>query len=293
MSRIDWLDLLRFEAGELDPKQTADLEQRLAKDPPSVEDLEWLRALRRAEASGWLQPEGAAEDVDPMAVAALAEGRLDEAEAQRVRQQLLLVPDGLGMLEAALEELEAPAPLRALPAPAPGGSSWRPILLAAAALLVVTMAALYLRAVGGSTGDPAPQWVAQREAMPVPTLRSDAVLEGLSAYGEGRYEDAVQLLQPALAAEPEQGLGWLYLGSAQLLLGRDAEARESLTRAVQHSSGSIEVEARWQLAQAEIALGNTQAAQQLLTELQGTRRGAEAQQSLDQSGLPIRTKADQ
>jgi len=53
------------------------------------------------------------------------------------------------------------------------------------------------------------------------------ILRGLALVQEGRYQEAVALLQPALAEQPNALLGWQALGKALDALGRKAEAKEA------------------------------------------------------------------
>ncbi len=56
------------------------------------------------------------------------------------------------------------------------------------------------------------------------------VLRGVRAFHDGRYADAVAILEPALADHPSSVLGWEHLGKSLRALGRETEAQAALGR---------------------------------------------------------------
>ncbi|MEO8197537.1 MAG: sulfatase-like hydrolase/transferase, partial [Thermoanaerobaculia bacterium] len=56
-------------------------------------------------------------------------------------------------------------------------------------------------------------------------VKTAPILRGMRLVHEGRYAEAVEVLQPAVAVQPGALLGWQYLGRALDALGRKAEAK--------------------------------------------------------------------
>jgi len=61
-----------------------------------------------------------------------------------------------------------------------------------------------------------------------PTYKDSLTLLGRAYYMKTRYQDAFQILQRALAVNPEDEIAWLVLGLTQLRIGDDAKGIESL-----------------------------------------------------------------
>ena len=61
-----------------------------------------------------------------------------------------------------------------------------------------------------------------------PTYRDSLTLLGWAYYRKGRYQDAFQILQRALAINKEDEIAWLVLGLAQLRLGADQDGMNSV-----------------------------------------------------------------
>jgi arylsulfatase A-like enzyme/Flp pilus assembly protein TadD len=56
-------------------------------------------------------------------------------------------------------------------------------------------------------------------------VKTAPILRGMRLVNEGRFAEAVAVLQPAVATQPDALLGWQYLGRALDALGRKAEAK--------------------------------------------------------------------
>ncbi len=254
MTPIPLEDILRFERGELEEEAAGRVREQLKSDPQAAAWLDWLGALR-AGARG-MDPQRGADAPSGSApatfgeIAQLATGSLGPDEAARVREKLLATPDGYDLLESALEEFsilqgahattprETGAPILQGPRPAsgeisPGGTHrGRPRAIfgvLAAAMLVAVGLWLWQRPASGDQ-DPAVKSVAtlaEKAAMSVPTLRAATSEAGLRAYAEGDFPRAASLLRAATAEDPGAGTIWLYLGSAELLLGNLSGAADA------------------------------------------------------------------
>ena len=276
-------DLMRFERGDTSAFESARIERALVDDPEAQEWLAWLRGLRRAMHSEAPHSESQVDAVDADEIAALALGELSADEAKSVRDRLDRTHDGYALLESALEEIEFLAGDNAdVEKTHPAPRSWG---LLAAAVVLVGLGLLIFRSMGDDRA-PAPEAIdltalAERVAMPVPTLRNPDVTRGLVAYGDGDYEVAAKQLARAVADDPSDGLGWLYLGSARLLLQDDEGAASALRIARERAAPSLAIEATWQLAQAHLALEQRGDALDVLGALAGTRREADARRLLE------------
>lgn len=60
-----------------------------------------------------------------------------------------------------------------------------------------------------------------------PTYRDSLTLLGRAYYLKGRYQDALQILQRAVAVNAEDEIAWLALGISQLRLGDDEKGIKS------------------------------------------------------------------
>ncbi len=56
-------------------------------------------------------------------------------------------------------------------------------------------------------------------------VKTAPILRGMRLVNEGRFQEAIDVLQPAVAEQPNALLGWQYLGRALDALGRKAEAK--------------------------------------------------------------------
>jgi tetratricopeptide (TPR) repeat protein len=65
-----------------------------------------------------------------------------------------------------------------------------------------------------------------------PTYRDSLTLLGRAYYRKGRYQDAMQILQRALAVNKDDEIAWLTLGMTQLQLGQNERGLETLKGAV-------------------------------------------------------------
>ncbi len=61
-----------------------------------------------------------------------------------------------------------------------------------------------------------------------PTYRDSLTLLARAYYRKGRYTDAIQVLQRALAVNKDDEVAWLVLGMAQLRLGQGEKGLETL-----------------------------------------------------------------
>ncbi len=61
-----------------------------------------------------------------------------------------------------------------------------------------------------------------------PMYRDSLTLLGRAYYMKGRYGDAFQILQRAVAANPENEIAWLALGTTQLRLGEDEKGLKAV-----------------------------------------------------------------
>lgn len=61
-----------------------------------------------------------------------------------------------------------------------------------------------------------------------PTYRDSLTLLGRAYYMKGRYGDGFQVLQRALAVNPEDEIAWLVLGATQLRLGEDEKGLKAV-----------------------------------------------------------------
>lgn len=61
-----------------------------------------------------------------------------------------------------------------------------------------------------------------------PTYRDSLTLLGWAYYRKGRYQDALQILQRALAVNKVDEIAWLVLGLTQLRLGADQDGMNSV-----------------------------------------------------------------
>jgi tetratricopeptide (TPR) repeat protein len=61
-----------------------------------------------------------------------------------------------------------------------------------------------------------------------PTYKDSLTLLGRAYYAKGRYQDAYQILQRALAVNPKDEVAWLVLGLTELRLGDDQRGLETL-----------------------------------------------------------------
>lgn len=61
-----------------------------------------------------------------------------------------------------------------------------------------------------------------------PTYEDSLTLLGRAYYKKGRYQDAYLILQRALAVNKEDEIAWMVLGLAQMRLGQDQKALDSI-----------------------------------------------------------------
>jgi TolA-binding protein len=226
--------LAAYELGLLEPEERARVEQALASDPDLLDDLY---------------------DGAPAALAMQADpGRFARA-ADR-------------------------AAAAARPAARRGWLAW----LRAPRLMVPIAAAAVLVAVitwpSGQDGDLAGLAVLE----PLPTvqieLRSGAqdadrqYEAAMSAYRDGRWDQASAGFTASLAVAEQ---GWaradqarLYAGSSLLLAGRVGDAQALLRSASRSALAPVREPALWQLAQAQLSLGEVEAARSTLEALQAS-----------------------
>ena len=175
-----------------------------------------------------------------------------------------------------------------------GPRTKRPLLrrwpLAAAAAAVLSVSALYLfRGVDDASNVAV---LARIEPMRVPLSRSVAEMDSFAKlrlgafehYRDARYESARASLQAALELAPDNAEILLYLGSTELLLRNAPRALQLLQVAVQRSDEPpLSEQILWQLAQAQLTLGDGEAATQTLEQVLALQRGhaAQAQELLE------------
>lgn len=159
-------------------------------------------------------------------------------------------------------------------------AGWAPALAAAAVLL------LLLRPWGATEltslapyadHDPLPVRVSR--AVAPPASFEAARLAGLAAYARGDWEEAATRLAEAVERRPDHAESWLYRGSALRQAGAAQAAHHALREAAALSPATevAGAEARWQLAQLELAAGDREGAGRWLEELDGApRRAGEA-----------------
>jgi hypothetical protein len=300
---VDLEILLRLERGELAAEEAAEVRRALAGDAQAREWLAWIRGARRGTPA-LLVPDPAWEGSavadagaapDPADVAALAEGRLAPDEARAVRAALARCDDGPEMLLAALtaardlagdvERAVPAAPPRPVPAVA---SQRRPLARDPRTWLVAAAAAAVILLVLWPDRDGAPRElgaVARIEALAVNAVRGDASARerGLEAYARADFAAAIAALSAATAADGGDGEAWLYLGSALLLESRAPDAAPALEAAAAAAKGPFAEEARWQLAQARLALADGDAARAQLERI-ASGDGHRAPDARDQLG---------
>lgn len=98
-------------------------------------------------------------------------------------------------------------------------------------------------------------------------------LRALEAYSSRDFAAAASELERAEEMQPGKPEVSLYLGSARLLLGDSARAISFLNLALERSKSledaqeSVAQEARWQLANAHLVIGDARRAKTLLREL--------------------------
>lgn len=103
---------------------------------------------------------------------------------------------------------------------------------------------------------------------PEPGSFEEDRLLGLEAYAAGDFDGADEHLAHALVRRPGDVEILIYLGSSRLLRDRPADAADVLTRAADLATGTtLESEALWQLANAELADGSSEQAAKSLRRL--------------------------
>lgn len=139
-----------------------------------------------------------------------------------------------------------------------------------------------------------PTELAQLEPMPVRLSRTApqpdsfeaARLAGLSSYVDEDWSGAIASFELALRMRPGIAELRLYRASANALRGEPELARDELGDLVADATldATTANEARWQLAQLELAAGEAQAARELLGEIVDSRghRARNAQELLNQ-----------
>jgi hypothetical protein len=91
---------------------------------------------------------------------------------------------------------------------------------------------------------------------------------GLEAYRDGRYREAAGFLQKAVEHRPADAELHLYLGSAAMLAGDSEAALVHLQQCFEHAqTDALRAEAQWQLANAQLAVGDVDAARSVLRRL--------------------------
>jgi hypothetical protein len=193
-----------------------------------------------------------------------------------------------------LDEVDAVTGLeqRVLPPP-PGRGRWA--MLVAAAVLAAIGASAWWRAqspepsvsvADSHTSRPAPappasppRWTIEKPALVLPATTvlvmrgSDpaaaALASALEPYRRGDFQAAASSLGAFASAHPDSADGWFYLGASQLLIDRDAYAREALEKAASLGAGSTHPELEWLRATAEARTGATDSARGRLTALCG------------------------
>ena len=301
---LDWLQALRRAARSEDPDVSSSSAEHSDAAPPEAAPPEAAPPEAGPSEAGPSGTGASHEAVDADEIAAFALGDLSAGEARDVRARLDGTPDGYAMLESALEESAFLAEEEFDVASPPLDSSGRRIAESprtrprpwgwlAAAVVIVGLGVAVFRSMGDH-GTPSPDPVdltalAERVPMPVPTLRNPDVTRGLVAYGDNDYETAAEQLARAVAEDQGDGLGWLYLGSARLLLGDDAGAVSALRTARERAAPSLSIEATWQLAQAYLARGEREQALETLEALTGSRRESDARRLLDAIPAEVRS----
>jgi tetratricopeptide (TPR) repeat protein len=100
-----------------------------------------------------------------------------------------------------------------------------------------------------------------------PEIRA-AYAKAMAAYANRDYPEAAELFHQLTAIAPEDAAAFLYLGSAQLLRGRAADAVPALQKAASLAGSSrVGEESRWQLAEAYVLLRDLAAARQELQQV--------------------------
>ena len=262
--------LLRYERGELSPAEAASLQADVNADAEARAWLEWIKAVRGTSSAATAGTDSCPLP-DPIEIAALAQGSLERDRAAELRRQLGTHPDGFALFEAAVEEVsELQATIATQLAPRPRGRLFRfPGAWLAAAAAVLIAVGVWMRQDPSAVDYGS---LALREPLTAPVLRNDqggsaAYARGLEHYRESDWEQAIAELESAVAAQPDLGVGWLYLGSARLQLGLDAAAAAAFEEAVLHCEGTFADEARWQSVQALLATEAADAAAERLSAL--------------------------
>ena len=106
-------------------------------------------------------------------------------------------------------------------------------------------------------------------SVPEPDSYQEARNLGLEAYATGDYATASIHFAQALDRLPDEVEIFIYMGSSWLLQGQPDKAADVLRRAADLAAGtSLEPEALWQLANAELADGRSEPAAEALHRLQ-------------------------
>lgn len=260
--------VLDYVEGRLTPQQSRDVEAHLATCDSCAADYRWASELRSdAERAGLRH-------LSPERIVALSQGAVTNDEATH-----------LAACESCRAEIEwaRRVPLPPLRVEGAARPSWLErlggLLMARYAWGLGAAAAAIALLVFFRTGDD-PTRLARIEALPAPAQRGvptpgsfeEAFANGLARYAQEDWRGAEAELEKAATLAPQRPEAHLYLGSVRLLQGRMHDATASLTRAKEltetpDADPRVAEEARWQLAQALLKQGDTEAARALLTEI--------------------------
>lgn len=213
-------------------------------------------------------------------IAELASGRLDADGAEALVTHVEACAEcsrelyAVAALVARGEAARGKAGETEAAAPRPRLRLVRPLLVAAAAAILLVTAFDLLREPAGRGGAHQLAALASTAALPAheSVLRSGAEVssdwaEAMSEYAEGRYAEAVTRLRACEAAGDERALVQLYLGIALLQLAEYEQASAALTRAAGDSQGLLQERALWFLANTRLMVGDAAGAERAFGEL--------------------------
>ncbi len=274
-------DLMDLATGRLAGPRTQEVHEHLRVCPECRGELEFLRRLVddvEAQGARHLRPDrlvdlslDAGPALEPVEAAHL-EGCPSCRDELAWARRTAGVPDPASWKTALEPETIASRTarwLRGLSQAGRPGWIWASAGLVAAAAVILILLVHASSRPGSRLED-----LAMVERLPAeePTLRGgsaapDARLfaQALHAYAGADYQRASTLFGEVTAARPDHPEAWLYLGSSLLLLRRPSDAVPALTRAVaQARTTQVQEESSWQLAQAELLLGDAAAARTAL-----------------------------
>ncbi|TKJ36566.1 hypothetical protein CEE37_14900 [candidate division LCP-89 bacterium B3_LCP] len=115
--------------------------------------------------------------------------------------------------------------------------------------------------------------------------------KGMDEYLKGNFKGAIDYLENAVSASPDEGPWWLYLGISYYLDRQAKPAVKALTKAVSLTEYTLKSGAEWYLAQAFLLDGNADPAMPLLEGLAIQKRDySEIAESLLEKVRPVAEK---